>query len=115
MYNAMAHRFRGRQLQLLQAVKSRLDRGLVIVERPELLPGKARCLRAERQASVGQTDTLDHSCDEGCVIAISHAVDGELQGGGSAVEAQNDRSGCHQWPPPACCCGTDPNALSIRT
>jgi hypothetical protein len=38
-------------------------------------------IRVDRQASVGQTDTLDGSFDEGRVRSLSHAIKGELQGG----------------------------------
>src|SRR5262245_51617786 len=114
MHHAMAHRFGRRKLQFLQGVKSRLDRSLVIGECPEIFPGKAQCLRVDRQACIGQSDPLDSAFYEGRVLPLAYPVEGELQRGGTAVEAHNDRRGCHQWPPPTCCCGTAPNALSIR-
>src|SRR5215510_14891109 len=55
-------------------------------------------MRVHRQAAVRQTDTLDRPLDVGYVRSPAQVVEGKLQGGGAAVETENDRSGRHSVP-----------------
>src|SRR6266511_2958456 len=100
MDDAMANRIGRWQPEFLQGRKGAVHRRLMVRKIAGLVYPCLCRLGAEPEAAPWQADTLDSPCGECGLRCLSKLIQGELQRGGTAVHAQDDRSGRHGYPLP---------------